>query len=193
MYFPNDMNYQYFFFTTYVGYFLQVLPIALFAGIIYVIYHIKQVRKTSTAQIIGSSLFVCYIVGLLCVTLFINFIGDIYYYLFYHMPSGRGYQWFTFSYNFIPNFFIEFNSENLGNIILYLPFGLLYPLFRNHISWKQSVLVGIIVSISIELIQPILGRSFDINDVLLNGIGVIISTIMYSICKNIVRLFKVKS
>ncbi len=29
MYFPSDMNFQYFFFSTYPGFFLQVLPIAL--------------------------------------------------------------------------------------------------------------------------------------------------------------------
>lgn len=32
MYFPEDMNFQYFFFDTYIGYFLQALPIALVAG-----------------------------------------------------------------------------------------------------------------------------------------------------------------
>ena len=35
MYFPSDMTFQYFFFDTYPGYFLQVLPIALIVGIIY--------------------------------------------------------------------------------------------------------------------------------------------------------------
>ena len=35
MYFPSNMTFQYFFFDTYPGYFLQALPIALIAGIIY--------------------------------------------------------------------------------------------------------------------------------------------------------------
>ena len=35
MYFPEDMNFQYFFFDTYIGYFLQALPIALIVGAIY--------------------------------------------------------------------------------------------------------------------------------------------------------------
>ena len=38
MYFPQDMNFQYFFFSTYPGYFLQALPFALTAGIIYIVY-----------------------------------------------------------------------------------------------------------------------------------------------------------
>ena len=41
MYFPQDMNFQYFFFSTYLGYFLQALPFALTAGIIYIVYQKK--------------------------------------------------------------------------------------------------------------------------------------------------------
>ena len=36
MYLPTDVTFQYFFFDTYYGYFLQALPIALLAGIVYV-------------------------------------------------------------------------------------------------------------------------------------------------------------
>lgn len=39
MYFPNDMTFQYFFFDTYIGYFLQALPIALAISVVY--YFIK--------------------------------------------------------------------------------------------------------------------------------------------------------
>lgn len=35
MYFPKDMTSQYFFLDTYMGYFIQALPICLFVGIIY--------------------------------------------------------------------------------------------------------------------------------------------------------------
>lgn len=35
MFFPNNMNFQYFFFDTYPGYFLQMLPFALLVGAVY--------------------------------------------------------------------------------------------------------------------------------------------------------------
>lgn len=70
MYFPSDMNFQYFFFSTYPGFFLQALPIALIVGVIYVIHRVKQLPKISTGRAVLSSLFVCYFVGLLCLTLF---------------------------------------------------------------------------------------------------------------------------
>ena len=42
------------------------------------------------------------------------------------------------------------------------------------------------VSIGIELLQPVFGRRFDINDIILNGIGVIASTGIYYLFKRII-------
>ena len=179
MYFPSDMNFQYFFFSTYPGFFLQALPIALITGIAYAIHKIRQRRRRSTGKIILSSLFSCYITGLLCLTLFNSIIGDIYYFLFYHAPSGRSHQWFTFEYDFIPDFFHNFGAENLGNIVMFLPFGILYPLFREDSTWKRTLVAGFMTTFGIELLQPVFGRSFDINDIILNSLGVIASTIVF--------------
>ena len=179
MYFPSDMNFQYFFFSTYPGFFLQALPIALIVGIVFITYQIRQRRQRSIGRIILSSLFVCYITGLLCLTLLNSIVGDIYYFLFYHAPSGRSHYWFTFEYDLIPDFFYNFGSENLGNIVMFLPFGILYPLFRQDSTWKRTLLAGFVTTLGIELLQPVFGRSFDINDVILNSVGIVISTIVF--------------
>lgn len=185
MYFPSDMNFQYFFFSTYPGFFLQALPIALIAGIIYATLQIRRGRQRSTGRIILSSLFVCYITGLLCLTLLNSIIGDIYYFLFYHAPSGRSHHWLTFEYDLIPDFFHNFGAENLGNIVMFLPFGILYPLFRQGSTWKRTLIDGFVITLGIELLQPIFGRSFDINDIILNSVGVIASTIVFYTLKMI--------
>lgn len=187
MYFPSNMNFQYFFFDTYPGYFLQVLPIALLAGFIYAAYQFRRKKPTNIGKIVPASLFICYVIGLLCLTLFEKIIGAVYYYLFYHQPSGRTFYWFTFEYNFIPDFFLHFNAENMGNILLYLPFGILYPLFRENSSWKRTTLVGIVISVGIELLQPMFGRSFDMNDIILNGIGIVISTTFFYFLKSVLK------
>lgn len=184
MYFPDNMNVQYFFFATYPGYFLQALPIALVAGIIYAVYKRKK-QGVSLQETILSSLFVCYITGLLSLTLFNLVMSDIYYFLFYHMPSGSSYHWFTFEYDFIPDFYFDFSSENAGNILMFLPFGALYPLFRRNSTWIHTIRMGIGVSVGIELLQPIFGRSFDINDIILNGFGVIVSTGVFFLLKTV--------
>lgn len=95
------------------------------------------------------------------------------------MPSGRGFYWFNFEYDFVPDFFHNFGSENLGNILMFLPFGILYPIFNECATWKQTVVIGFSVFVVIELLQPIFGRNFDMNDIILNGLGVMISTVVY--------------
>ena len=183
MYFPDDMNFQYFFFDTYPGYFLQALPIALCAGIIYAVRRSRKTGLSSVGNVILPALFVCYITGLLCLTLFEYPMGQAYYVLFYHTASGRSWSWFRFEYDLIPDFVQSFSSENLGNILMYLPFGILYPLFRKNTTWRGTIAAGVATSLVIELLQPIFGRSFDINDIILNGIGVILSATVFYVCR----------
>ena len=77
MYFPENMTFQYFFFDTYIGYFIQALPISLFVGIIYWLIRFKNDKTTNVSQKIFSCIFVCYITELvcliLCLDLMINF------------------------------------------------------------------------------------------------------------------------
>ena len=183
MFSQSNMTFQYFFFDTYMGYFLQMIPIALIAYVVSVIY---KKRKTSDRCGISpflAALFPAYIAALLGLTLFSEKIRDAYYVLFYHQspwPLGEGgYRWFTFVYNFDISFLQYFGTENLGNILLFLPFGILYPLSRRESSWKKTLLFGIGTSLIIENIQPFMDRSFDINDVILNTVGVGISTILF--------------
>lgn len=179
MYFPSDMTFQYFFFDTYPGFFLQALPFALIAGILFLFRQRKRAPALPLGQAVLSSLFVCYFTGLLCITLFYYVIADLYYFLFYHMPSGSGFHWFNFEYYLIPDSFKSLNSENIGNILMFFPFGILYPFFDRHASCVRTVLAGAAVSVLIELLQPIFGRSFDINDIILNGLGAAASATVY--------------
>ena len=71
---------------------------------------------------------------------------------------------------------LDFGAENLFNLLLFLPFGFLYPLFRREATWRRTALTGLGLCLGIELLQPVFGRSFDLNDVLLNGIGIAAST-----------------
>lgn len=113
MYFSNNINFQYFFFDTYPGYFLQALPFALIGGAVYAVSQSRSKTRISVPSIILPSLFVSYMTGLLYLALLEPIISDIYYFLFYHMPSGKGQHWFTFEYNLIPDFFYRFDGETL--------------------------------------------------------------------------------
>lgn len=50
MYFPEHMTFQYFFFDTYMGYFLQALPIALVVGAIYGIIRYRADKETPISK-----------------------------------------------------------------------------------------------------------------------------------------------
>jgi glycopeptide antibiotics resistance protein len=70
----------------------------------------------------------------------------------------------------------------LGNIIALVPLGLLMPFVFSNMNWKKTILLAIITGILIETTQVIMHIGiFDIDDVLLNGVGVIIGFWMYTI------------
>lgn len=73
----------------------------------------------------------------------------------------------------------------IGNILLFVPIGIFLPLLWN-ISYKKTLMYGIIFSIIVEIIQIWLPRVTDIDDVILNNIGVYIGTRVhkYLIAKN---------
>ena len=178
MYFPEDMNFQYFFFDTYIGYFLQLIPVALIAGLTCFFVRRKKHRE-ETWRTLLASLFISYIASVAAITLFQNILSDIYYWLFYHSPSGRTYQWFTFYFSFRLDFFRDITMENIANVLLFLPYGILYPFFNRNAGWKRTLGMGILTSFAIEMMQPVVGRIFDLNDVVLNSIGVVISTAVF--------------
>ena len=191
MYFPDDMNFQYLFFSTYIGNFLQMIPVALLTFALYIVYKRKRSPALSGPKLVLSALFPAYLAALLGLTLFAAMLSDLYYILFYHQlpwPVGEGgYRWFTFVYDFHLTFFRDFGAENLGNILLFLPFGFLYPLFRRGSTWKRTLLMGVLTSLLIENIQPFLDRSFDLNDLILNTFVVAISTGLFYTLRRLSR------
>lgn len=189
MYFPSDMNFQYFFFDTYIGYFLQALPIALIVSVIYGIIKFRKDKKTPICKKIFSCILVCYITGLICLVLGFDLMHIFWYNLFYPMDSGITINWFGGVIDLIPDFLNNINGEVVGNFLMFLPFGIFYPLSKENTTFKETVIMGIILVALIEILQPIFGRAFDVNDIILNSFGIIISI---SIFMGIKRLKNIK-
>ena len=59
----------------------------------------------------------------------------------------------------------------LGNIIMFLPFGFFPALLWRGYTWKRSLVTGLCVTGFIECWQLIVGRAFDIDDLMLNTLG----------------------
>ena len=149
MYFPDDMTFQSFFFTTYPGYSLQALPTALITGLIFILYRTRHSGDRSITKVLVPALFICYITGLLCLTLFLDVMSDLYYFLFYRSASGMNIQWFTLNYNLALRISLS-DAETIGNFLMFLPFGALYPLFRPKSTWGRTASAGVAVCLVIE-------------------------------------------
>jgi glycopeptide antibiotics resistance protein len=85
------------------------------------------------------------------------------------------------------NFMIRFWIKNiLGNTLLLFPFGLLLPiLWRKFYNVRKTLLYSFLFSLGIEIIQLLsyyvgnIGRSFDIDDIILNTFGAWIGYMIY--------------
>lgn len=105
----------------------------------------------------------------------------------------------SFSNNFIP--FREimryeitsplFIRNVIGNIIIFIPFGYLVSdiiyMKTKHKNFFIVLVFVIITSLGIETTQMYIGRSFDIDDIILNFIGGIIGYIVFLIIKSIFK------
>lgn len=176
MYFPKDMNFQYFFFDTYIGYFLQALPIALVVGAMCGIVRFRADKETPISRKLFSCAFVCYITGLVCLVVGLDLMNIVWYKLLYHMAPGRTIGWFGGDFDFAIDFINNISGETIGNFLMFLPFGILYPLSQKEPIWKKCVIRGLIAVAVIEVLQPIFGRAFDMNDIILNFLGIVAST-----------------
>lgn len=187
MYFPEDMNFQYFFFDTYIGYFLQALPIALIVSAVYGFIRFRKDKNTRLASKMFSCVFVCYVTGLVCLVIGLDVMNIMWYRLIYHMDPGRSINWFGGDIDIVPDFWNHLNGESIGNFLMFLPFGILYPLTKEDPAWKKCVVNGIIAVVIIEILQPVFNRAFDINDIILNTLGIIVSTTVLMIAKRILK------
>ncbi|RRN71374.1 VanZ family protein [Peribacillus simplex] len=97
-------------------------------------------------------------------------------------------------------FMISLIIRNVGgNILLLMPLSVLSPIIWNKFKdFKNIVLFGLVISISIESIQFIeliaggLGRTVDIDDVICNVLGVILGYFIYKFTFKIADKFQIE-
>ncbi|MDE7262182.1 MAG: VanZ family protein, partial [Oscillospiraceae bacterium] len=70
------------------------------------------------------------------------------------------------------------------NIIMTIPFGFLFPLIRNRTAkFSTTVFSCFLMSLGIELLQPLFTRSADVTDLINNVIGGMLGYGFYAIFK----------
>lgn len=66
----------------------------------------------------------------------------------------------------------------LGNVLMLFPFGFLAPLLWEKLRGWRVLPAGLGFILAVELLQPLTGRSFDIDDILLNFLGVLTGALL---------------
>ncbi len=79
-------------------------------------------------------------------------------------------------YNFGSSYFYW---NVVGNILIFLPFGFFISLYLNSQKVNRPLLITFITSLTIELVQMFIGRSFDIDDIILNCVGGICGFLLF--------------
>jgi glycopeptide antibiotics resistance protein len=64
-----------------------------------------------------------------------------------------------------------FFKNVIGNILLYMPFGLFVSAHLNNKKIFPTLFLTIIASLTVETVQLVIGRVFDVDDIILNVVG----------------------
>ena len=81
-----------------------------------------------------------------------------------------------FRYNITSRLFFK---NVLGNIVLFIPFGIFVTHYVKNKKIYPTLILSFLVSVSIEFTQSVIGRTADIDDVILNLLGGILGYFIY--------------
>lgn len=191
-----------------INQFIQVIPITLLVGILYIIFRFLKLKKNNSdinyKREILYLIFICYIVGLFNLVLVpINFWNIIWYNIFYNFNENPFVGIFDFSYNFIPTIYKiiigEYTPDSwvkamiVGNFLMFIPMGILLSLCFENVNKKNIFKYAVLIPLAIEVLQLVVGRSFDIDDLVMNFLGIVIGYFIVELVKKIKCLINVKT
>ena len=108
--------------------------------------------------------------------------------IFRSASAERGFRLVPFSsyWDFGPHgYLLEMVAENLLNVVLFLPVGILLGCSVWRMTWKRALLIGLVLSIAIEVLQFMFKKGFcEVDDVMHNALG---SLVGYGIYKMVTQ------
>lgn len=182
------------------GMFLQVVPTTLLVGIFYAFWRVIEVRRkglqVNCYQEIIRWLFVCYLTGLINLILVPrNLWSHIFFFLKNGYLAGGLDPMFSGSINLIPTFIKCLMGEYTigrwvremlaGNLLMFVPLGFFLPLVSARVKSRNILKIAVTIPIAAEVIQLVIGRNFDVDDLLMNFAGIILGYILLTVVYNI--------
>lgn len=93
---------------------------------------------------------------------------------------------FHFNINFVPfTDILNTPGKYFWNFLMFIPFGLLLPLLWPYFTnWKRTLLTGFLFSLFTELSQLFASRSANIDDLLMNVLGIVPGFMLYLLLRH---------
>lgn len=83
-----------------------------------------------------------------------------------------------------------FNRQVIGNILLFIPFGFFVSNYCKLKNVGGITIITLIISFVIESVQHYIGRSFDVDDIILNVFGGILGYLVYIVLNHLPKLLR---
>ena len=168
-----------FLFDTYPGFFVLALPFAAAAWGLAWAFSARQRPLAPRSRRLCRSFFAAYLTGLFLLTLLLDPLRVLWYRALYGR-GGLAISWLGGSFDPVPHPAKWLHDrESITNILAFLPFGALHPPAQGSPSLGKTVFAGFLCSLAIELLQPIVGRACDVNDLILNTLGALVSALCF--------------
>lgn len=90
------------------------------------------------------------------------------------------------------NLYLLHDYELMANVELFVPFGVLLPLAFRRLRWWAVDLIGLGTTLVIELVQPFVGRTCDLDDIAANTLGAVIGCAVVKLVMSLYKLFSRK-
>ena len=149
---------------------IECISSAVFVIPAVLLWQSKTAKQKNFHQLLLRFLFVFYMIAVFSVT---------------GIPTIDALNTIDFSFNLIPligilNDTTEYLKNSILNVILFIPMGFLMPvLWKEYDSLKKTASSGLILSISIELLQIFTFRLTDMDDIITNTTGAIIGYFIF--------------
>lgn len=179
-----------------MGYFLQALPVALLAGAVYLLVRICHLKGKKERVRWGMELlrvlFVCYLTGLVSLVILpANFWLRFYDGLFFGWWDQVGPLFRLGDVNLVPSVVRYLRGELslgswvktmlVGNVAMFVPLGFFLPLVTGIKTPCKAVIAAIAAPLCCEILQLLFGRSFDVDDLICNFVGIVIGAAIGSV------------
>lgn len=139
-------------------------PMVLISSIIIVSFRIAYILKNHAKFVLYQDLLMlCFIIYVLCLFQVVTFQDSVSWSSNNFIPFRE-----IFRYAFGSRLFIK---NVVGNMLLFLPFGFFISYYLKCKKVWLPLILTLIASVSIETVQMVIGRVFDIDDILLNLFG----------------------